>query len=84
LAHCEASIGYFSDLTALIVWADRDIAFGRRELERWQRLLRHSITVPIPGAGHFLQSDAPDAVAEAISSWAGVQTVEDSGVGEPR
>jgi haloalkane dehalogenase len=72
LAHCEASLGHFSDLTALIVWADRDIAFGRRELERWQRLLRHSTTVPIPGAGHFLQSDAPDAVAEAISSWAGV------------
>ena len=84
LAHCEASIAHFSDLAALIVWADRDIAFGQKELERWQRLLPHNTTVPIPGAGHFLQSDAPDAVAEAIAAWAGVEMAEDTSAGEPR
>jgi len=72
LAHCEASVARLSHLPALIVWADRDIAFGHKELERWQHLLANSTTVPIPGAGHFLQSDAPDAVAEAISGWAAV------------
>jgi haloalkane dehalogenase len=84
LAHCEASLAHLSDRPALIVWADRDIAFGQRELERWQRLLPDSTTVPIPGAGHFLQSDAPDAVANAISGWAGVRAAEEPGPGESR
>lgn len=83
LAHCEASIARFSD-AALIVWADRDIAFGQAELERWQQLLPDSTTVPIPGAGHFLQSDAPDAVATAISGWAGVTTTDEPRPGESR
>jgi len=78
LAHCEASVARLSDLPALIVWADRDIAFGHKELERWQRLLANSTTVPIPGAGHFLQSDAPDAVAEAISGWV-LRTADETG-----
>jgi haloalkane dehalogenase len=84
LAHCEASVAQFSDRAALIVWADRDIAFGRRELERWQQLLPDSTTVSIPGAGHFLQSDAPAAVANAISGWAGVGATEEPGPGESR
>jgi len=84
LADCEASIARFSDLAALIVWADRDIAFGPKQLEHWQYLLPNSTTVPIPGAGHFLQSDAPDAVAEAIYGWAGIRPTEQAGPGEAR
>jgi haloalkane dehalogenase len=84
LAHCEASVAQFSDRAALIVWADRDIAFGQRELQRWQRLLPDSTTVPVPGAGHFLQSDAPAAVAHAISGWAGIRTPEEPAPGESR
>lgn len=76
LAHCEASLAQLSDRDALIIWADRDIAFGQEELEHWQHLLPNSTTVPIPGAGHFLQSDAPDDVAEAVSTWARARTGE--------
>jgi haloalkane dehalogenase len=76
LARCEADLARFSHVPALLVWADRDIAFGRAELERWQQVLANSTTVPVPGAGHFLQSDAPDAVAGAIADWAGVATAD--------
>lgn len=83
LARCEEHVTRLSHLPALIVWADRDIAFGQRELERWQQLLPDSTTVPIAGAGHFLQSDAPDAVADAISGWAAVSIADEPGTGAP-
>lgn len=76
LARCEADVSQFSDLPAMMVWADGDIAFGRRELEHWRHLLPNSSTVPVPGAGHFLQSDAPDAVAAAISGWSGITAAD--------
>jgi haloalkane dehalogenase len=84
LADCEAAVARLSELAALIVWADRDIAFGPKELARWQSLLPNNTTVPIPGAGHFLQSDAPDAVADAIAGWARVHTAEETGPGGAR
>jgi haloalkane dehalogenase len=84
LADCEASVAQFSYRAALLVWADRDIAFGQRELKRWQQLLPDSTTVPVSGAGHFLQSDAPAAVADAISGWAEIRATEELGPGESR
>lgn len=71
LRHCEESLTLFADLPSLIVWADKDIAFRDKELRHWQRLLPKSTTVHVPGAGHYVQSDAPDEVAAAIASWAG-------------
>jgi haloalkane dehalogenase len=69
LRHCEASIAHFADLPSLLVWASKDIAFREKELQRWQRLLPNSMTVRVPGAGHYLQSDAPEDVADAIMGW---------------
>lgn len=83
LIHCQDSLSQLSGLPALLVWADRDVGFGPKELHRWQRLLLNSTTVPVPGAGHFVQSDAPDAVAEAISGWAH-ETVGANGSGAAR
>lgn len=66
LMETEEAVERFADRPSLIVWADRDVAFQRRELEHWRRLLPASTVVPVPGAGHFVQSDAPDVVAAAI------------------
>lgn len=58
-----------ADLPALLVWGDADIAFRSRELHRWQSILRDTHTTMLPGAGHYLQSDAPDDFAQAITDW---------------
>jgi haloalkane dehalogenase len=58
-----------ADLPALLVWADADVAFRQRELRRWQSVLRHQHTTVLPGAGHYLQSDAPEDFARAITDW---------------
>lgn len=68
LADAEEAVKRFAERPSLIVWADKDIAFQGRELERWRRLLPTGTVVPVPGAGHFVQSDAPEAVAAAIQS----------------
>lgn len=54
---------------ALIVWGDGDLAFRGKERERWESLLPNHTTVILKGAGHYLQSDAPDDFAAAIGDW---------------
>lgn len=56
-------------MPALIVWADADIAFGDKELARWQETLPNHTTVVLPGVGHYVQSDAPGELSEAIVDW---------------
>jgi len=58
-----------ADLPTLLVWADADIAFRTQELHRWETLMRRHHTVVLPGAGHYLQSDAPTDFAAAIANW---------------
>jgi haloalkane dehalogenase len=53
----------------LIIWADSDIAFGKHYRERWESKLPNHTTVIIKGAGHFVQSDAPDDMSQAIRNW---------------
>jgi haloalkane dehalogenase len=54
---------------ALIVWGDSDLAFRSKERRRWQALLPQAPTVVLRGAGHFLPSDAPEEMADAIRRW---------------
>ncbi|GLL08115.1 alpha/beta fold hydrolase [Dactylosporangium matsuzakiense] len=77
LREVEQGLDGVREMPALLVWADRDIAFRRTELERWRRELPAATVVEIPGAGHFLQSDAPDEFAAALRAWhrAGVAPV---------
>jgi haloalkane dehalogenase len=69
LAQVETDLRTLDRLPALIVWGDADFAFREKERIRWEGLLHDRRTVVIHGAGHFLQSDAPDDFAEAISTW---------------
>lgn len=69
LAELERGLGALRELPALIVWADRDIAFREQERRRWEQLLPDHTTRVLHGAGHYLQSDAPRAFARAIEDW---------------
>jgi haloalkane dehalogenase len=66
LADVEAGL---PDLPALIVWGDADIAFRARERQRWEQVFPDHHTVIVEGAGHFVQSDAPEEFAAAIRDW---------------
>lgn len=69
LADVEAGLPALSDLPALIIWGDADIAFGKTELRRWESTFSEYESVVVEGAGHFVQSDAPHRFAEAIRRW---------------
>lgn len=56
-------------LPTLIVWGDADFAFRAKERQRLEETFPDHDTVVIEGAGHFVQSDAPDRFADAIRNW---------------
>lgn len=71
LAGVEAGLPNLASLPTLIVWGDADIAFRSKERQRWEHTFTDSHTVIVEGAGHFVQSDAPDQFATAIRDWVG-------------
>jgi haloalkane dehalogenase len=69
LAEVEASLDSLSSKPALIVWGDRDIAFREQERRRFETLFPNHRTVVLHGAGHYIQEDCPEEIADAIGSW---------------
>lgn len=69
LADVEAGLHGLRDVPALIVWGDRDFAFRPVERRRFEQLFPHHTRVDLPGAGHFIQEDAPEQLAEAVHTW---------------
>jgi haloalkane dehalogenase len=69
LGDVQAGLPRLADKPTLIVWGDKDIAFRAQERERFERLFPRHRTVPLPGAGHYIQEDAPDLIAESIRAW---------------
>jgi haloalkane dehalogenase len=69
LAEVRDGLRVLSSKPALIVWGDRDIAFRASEREELERIFTRHKTVILRGAGHFIQEDAPDAIAEAVRGW---------------
>jgi len=45
------------------------MAFSDKDRQRLVSIFTNSATVMVAGAGHFVQSDAPDQVAAAIRDW---------------
>jgi haloalkane dehalogenase len=70
LTDVEARLPSLASLPTLIVWGDADVAFGNAELRRWEQIFTDHRTVIVEGAGHFVQSDAPERFATAIREWA--------------
>ena len=69
LAEVEAGLADVASLRALIVWGDADFAFRAKERRRWEQVFADHHTVIVEGAGHFVQSDAPEQFAAAIRGW---------------
>jgi pimeloyl-ACP methyl ester carboxylesterase len=56
----------------LVVWGEDDrLMPAAHYAARWQSLVPHAHVVTLPGAGHMLPYEQPDALAEAISRFAG-------------
>jgi haloalkane dehalogenase len=69
LAGVEARLADLASLPTLIVWGDADVAFRAKERQRWEQVFADHHTVIVEGAGHFVQSDAPEEFAAAIRDW---------------
>ena len=69
LGDVASRLDAITDRPALIVWGDADIAFRDTELRRWEALLPDHRTVVLPGAGHYVQSDAAAEFGQAVDEW---------------
>jgi haloalkane dehalogenase len=63
------NISALNSVPKLIVWGMKDIAFREKELNRWQRRFPEARSVRLPAAGHLVQEEAPDELAEAVASF---------------
>ena len=53
----------------VLVWGMKDPAFGNKSvIERWQQSFPEATLVRLPGAGHYIQEDAPEQIVAAISA----------------
>ena len=59
----------FADKPALILWGLKDIAFRRKELERWESALQDVEIHEFEGCGHCLAEEAPRRVVAAARSF---------------
>ena len=74
LAEVERGLGALRDRPALIVWPTKDVAFRDAERRRWEQLFPNHRTVPLDGAGHYIQEDAAPEIVGAIADWKGAPT----------
>ncbi len=69
LAEVERGLPRLSDRPVLLVWPTKDIAFRETERRRWEQQFPRHRTVILENAGHYIQEDAPEEIAQAIRSW---------------
>jgi haloalkane dehalogenase len=69
LREVEANLATLAAKPALIVWPDSDPGFGDAELAGWQARFPVAPTVILTRTGQFIDEDAPDDVAAAITAW---------------
>jgi haloalkane dehalogenase len=53
----------------LILWGMKDIAFKEKELECWKELFPNASVTSFPEAGHFLQEEEGDQIAQIIQNF---------------
>ncbi|MDH4225351.1 MAG: alpha/beta fold hydrolase [Deltaproteobacteria bacterium] len=70
LTGVEQGLAGLSGHPALLVWGNKDMAFKKEELQRWQSVFPQAETHILKGAGHFIQEDAPQEIVAHIQHWA--------------
>ncbi len=56
-------------LPTLLLWGMQDPAFGKKDLERWEKHLENSTVIRLEGVGHFPQEEALPQVLEAMDGF---------------
>ena len=69
LQEISDNLGSIVDKPALILWPDKDLAFRTPQRKQWENLLSNHHTVIIEGAGHFVQDEAGEQLADEIRKW---------------
>jgi cis-3-alkyl-4-acyloxetan-2-one decarboxylase len=71
MAAIEDGLRKLREKPALIVWAKKDRAFRKAQLQRWQQVFA-TVDGPhlLEQAGHYLQEDAPGPILDQIERWA--------------
>jgi haloalkane dehalogenase len=69
LAEVERRLSELRDRPALLLWPTKDVAFRDRERRQWEELFPQHRTVPLEGAGHYIQEDAAHEIVAAIREW---------------
>ncbi|MDE0028536.1 MAG: alpha/beta fold hydrolase [Deltaproteobacteria bacterium] len=59
----------FADKPALIAWGHRDIAFRRKELDRWKSELSNAEVLEFADCGHYLAEEASEPLASALRAF---------------
>ncbi len=59
----------FAELPALMLWGLKDIAFRKKELDRWKSELADFEAHEFDDCGHFLAEENPDEILPIISSF---------------
>ena len=59
----------FMNCPALIFWGLKDIAFRKKELDRWKSELSDAESHELQRCGHFLAEEAPEKLVEALHAF---------------
>ncbi len=68
----------FTGKPALILWGMKDIAFRRKELERWKSELSDFTAHEFEDCGHFIAEEAPERVIPVLRAFLSGGQAEDS------
>ena len=69
LNEVQQGLTQLRDRPALIAWGTADFAFREAERKRFESAFPdHHVTL-LPGSGHFVQEDAPEAICDALLEW---------------
>ena len=66
LGEVHDGLSRLADKPIQIVWGNKDMAFRKRELDRWKEIFPNAGVRILDGANHFIQEDAPDEIVEEI------------------
>ena len=62
----------------LMIWGEQDVALTRQTTNGTEEFVEDLTLRFLPDASHWVQQDAPDAVAEILTSWLAERPVGES------
>ena len=69
LQEISDKFGALADKPSLILWPTKDLAFKVAHRKRWESMLANHHTELIEGAGHYVQEEAGEELADHIRKW---------------